>query len=258
MGSLDGKVALVTGATAGIGAAAARALAAAGAVVVLAGRRIEEGERVAHGILDLGGRARFIQADVTDEAQVAHLVAETVSAYGRLDIAFNNAGANLAFGPLERTSADAFMATVAANLLSTFYSLKYEIPAMQAEGGSIINTASTAGVQGVGQGIAAYVAAKHGVVGLTRAAALEQAQHRIRVNAILPGPVASEKWRAGVERTPGMLERIERAVPLGRVGSVEDIAALVVFLAGDGASFITGAALPIDGGQTAGSPRRED
>ncbi len=154
---------------------------------------------------------------------------------------------------------ESFVNTLNLNLVSVFYSLKYEIPAMREAGGSIINTASTAGVQGVGQGISAYVAAKHGVIDLTRAAALEVARNKIRVNAIVPGPIATESWQARVEPIPGLVERIAGVIPLGRVGTKADIASLVVFLASDAASFITGAAIPIDGGETAGvAAQREE
>ncbi len=254
MNVLEGKVALVTGATTGMGAAAAQAMADEGATVILAGRREVEGEQMAEDIRSRGGNALFVQTDVTVEDQVARLVQTAIRTYGRLDIAFNNAGGNPVFGPLWTLSDEAFENTLNLNLVSLFYSLKYEIPAMQEAGGSIINTASTAGVQGVGQGISAYVAAKHGVVGLTRAAALEAARNKVRVNAILPGPIATESWLARVGQIPGMVERIAAMIPLGRVGTMADIAALVVFLASDAASFITGAAIPIDGGETAGVP----
>lgn len=251
MNQLNGKVALLTGATSGIGAMAARALSAEGAAVVLAGRRLEEGERVAEEIRSRGGEARFIQTDVTVEAQVARLVEETLQAHNRLDIAFNNAGGNQSFGPLETISAESFAKDLTVNLSSVFYSIKHEIPAMRHTGGGcIINTASTAGVKGV-ESIAGYVAAKHGVIGLTRTAALELARHHIRVNALVLGPTASESWRARIDAAPGAMERVTASVPLGRVASMDEIASMIVFLASDSASFITGAALPIDGGVTA-------
>jgi NAD(P)-dependent dehydrogenase (short-subunit alcohol dehydrogenase family) len=258
MGLLYGKIALVTGSTSGIGAAAARALAAAGAAVVVAGRRAEKGEEVAGAIRSEGHEARFVRTDVTDEAQVAQLIEYTVSEFGRLDIAFNNAGGMPPFEPLETLSAHAFADTIALNLASIFYSLKHEIHVMRGAGGSIINTASPAGLQGYGHGMSAYVAAKHGVIGLTRCAALEAASHHIRVNAIVPGVIGVERLYGEGELPPAMVERIVAGIPLGRVGTVDDVNALVLFLASDAASFITGAILPVDGGETAGVPKPEE
>jgi NAD(P)-dependent dehydrogenase (short-subunit alcohol dehydrogenase family) len=249
---MKNKVIVITGGTSGLGAAAAKAFAAEGAQVVFCGRRIKEGHEVEKAIIAMGGEATFIQTDVTDEKQVAHLIDETVRLYGQLDVAFNNAGANLYFGPLENMSSEAFTDSLKLNLTGTFNALKYEIQAMKQSGGSIINTASTAGVKGVGKGIAAYVAAKHGVIGLTKAAALEQAGNQIRVNALVISAMATEQWLAGVNRTPGMYEKIAAAMPMGKIATVEDIIPFISFLASDHSKFITGAALAIDGGVTAG------
>ncbi len=257
MGSLEGKVALVTGATSGIGASAARALAAAGAAVVVAGRREDKGEAVANDIRARGRQARFVRTDVTDEAQVAKLVAEALATFGHLDIAFNNAGGMPPFEALETLSSEGFADTIAANLTSVFYSLKHEIRAMRAQGGSIINTASTAGLQGYGHGMSGYVAAKHGVIGLTRSAALEAARYGIRVNALVPGVIAVERLYGGGEVPAELVDRIVAGIPLRRAGTMDDVSALVVFLAGDAAGFITGAVLPVDGGELAGVPAPE-
>jgi len=249
---MKNKVVLITGGTSGLGASAVKAFAALEAKVVFCGRRTKEGSSIESQIRSKGGEATFVQADVTHEKQVEHLVSETIRLHGQLDVAFNNAGANLSFGPLEAMSSEQFMNTITLNLTGTFHALKYEIQAMKKNGGSIINTASTAGVKGVAQGIAAYVAAKHGVIGLTKAAALEQARNQIRVNALVVSAMATEQWLQGVNRTPGMYEKIAAAMPLGKIATPEDIIPLITFLAGDQSTFITGAALAIDGGVTAG------
>ncbi|MFB6456743.1 SDR family NAD(P)-dependent oxidoreductase [Chitinophaga sp. Hz27] len=246
------KVILITGATSGLGAATARSFAALGAKIVFCGRRIKEGEAVQADIRANGGEATFIQADVTEEKQVADMVDATIKQYGRLDAAFNNAGANLYFGPVATTTAEQFNNTINVNLTGTFYAMKYELQAMKATGGSIVNTASTAGVKGVGKGIAAYVAAKHGVIGLTKAAALEYASSQVRVNAVVISALATEQWLSDVSKTPGMLEKIAAAMPLGRVSTVDDIIPFIGFLIADNSKMITGAALAIDGGISAG------
>ena len=251
MGQLDGKVALVMGGTSGLGATAARAMAAQGAAVVIAGRRLAQGKAVVAQIKSLGGKAHFVRTDLTIEGEVKRAVAETVRHFDRLDIAFNNAGANYSAGPLETISAETFALDIATNLTSAFFSMKHEIPAMRQTGrGSIINTASSAGVMGV-ERIAGYVAAKHGLIGLTRTAALELATQNIRVNAIVLGPMASESWQSRADATPGAMALVKNGVPMGRPASMDEACSLVVYLASDAASFITGAALAVDGGVTA-------
>ena len=249
---MKNKVVLITGATSGLGAAAAKAFAAQGAKVVFCGRRSAKGLAIEAEIRIKGGESTFIQTDVTQEEQVAHLVAETVRLYGSPDIAFNNAGANLYFGPLENMSSEQFMTNIQLNLTGIFHAMKYEIIAMKQTGGSIINMASTAGVKGVGQGISAYVAAKHGVIGLTKAAALEQARNQIRINALVVSAMATEQWLDGVNKTRGLYEKIAAGMPNGKIATVNDIIPFITFLASDQAQFITGAALAIDGGVTAG------
>ncbi|HMI65170.1 MAG TPA: SDR family oxidoreductase [Cyclobacteriaceae bacterium] len=246
------KVIVITGATSGLGAAAVIAFTAMNTKVVFCGRRRKEGMEIEHRARDKGGDATFIQTDVTVESQVENLIAETIRLHGRIDVAFNNAGGNLYFGPMENMTGDQFAANIMLNLTGTFYSMKYEIKAMKQSGGSIINTASTAGVKGVSQGIASYVAAKHGVVGLTKAAALEQAKNQIRINSLIISAMATEQWLDGVNKTPGLFEKIALSMPLGRVATVDDIIPLILFLASDGSKMITGAALAIDGGTTAG------
>lgn len=248
---MQGKTILITGGTSGLGAAAARAFAAMKARVTFCGRRLTEGLQLEASIRAAGGEATFIAADVTDEAQVQHFVEETCRLYGPPDAAFNNAGANLYNGPLHGMTSRQFTDTVATNLTGVFHALKYEIPAMKA-GGSIINTASTAGVKGVGQGIAAYVAAKHGVIGLTKAAALEQARNGIRINALVVSAIQTEQWLNSVAAKPGIVEKIAAAMPTGRISTVEDIIPMVLFLASEQSTYITGAAIAVDGGVTAG------
>jgi NAD(P)-dependent dehydrogenase (short-subunit alcohol dehydrogenase family) len=245
---LEDKVAIVTGASRGIGAAASRAFAEAGASVLLAARDEQALGAVADDIVAGGGRALAVPADVGDPAAVERLVARTVDAFGRLDAAFNNAGSGHQPVPLAELSVEQFDDAVRVNLKGVFLSLRYEIPAMlESGGGAIVNMSSTAGLRGV-EGIAGYVAAKHGIVGLTKSAALDYGKRGIRVNAVVPGPILTERLvRLDVEKR----EQIGFGVPLGRVGAVEEVAATAVWLCSDQASFITGAAVPVDGGKLA-------
>ena len=245
-GRLDSRVVLVTGGTSGIGRAVAERAAAEGATVMIGARRREAGEAVARAIDGL-----FVPTDVTDEAQVGRLVEVALAEFGRLDGAFNNAGDVAGGGRVAELDSDAWRADLDANLTSVFYCLKAEIAAMRT-GGSIVNNASQAGVGGV-PGMAAYTAAKHGVVGLTRSAALECAGDGVRVNALVTGNVDTPLYR----RLAGAHEDAPRGElpapnPSGRVASPEEIAAFVVFLLSDEAAFMTGAALAVDGGYTAG------
>jgi len=246
---LDGKVAIVTGASRGIGSASARAFAAAGATVVLAARTAEAIATVADEINAAGGRALAIPTDVTDPESVQRLVEKTVATFGRLDVAFNNAGAGHMPTPLADISFEDFEVGLKANLYGSFLGMKYEIPAMLAAGGgAIVNMSSTAGLQGA-PGMAPYSAAKHGVVALTRSAALDYGKSNIRVNALAPGPIVNEQ----MSRLPeDRLQQIARFIPLGRLGRTEEVARAAVWLCSDDASFITGAVLSIDGGRLAG------
>jgi NAD(P)-dependent dehydrogenase (short-subunit alcohol dehydrogenase family) len=249
--SLSGKAALVTGASRGIGAAAGRALAAAGARVALAARDEAALAAVALDITQAGGQALAVPTDVADPAAVERMVEQTVAAFGRLDIAFNNAagGGNRPM-PLADIPVDAYDHALLINLRGVFLGMKYEIPAMlRTGGGAIVNMASTAGVQGV-PGIAAYVASKHGIVGLTRTAALDYAQRNVRVNVVAPGPIFTHHLERLTEQ---QREQIAAHVPLRRLGRAEEVAAVVVWLCSDEAAFITGATIPIDGGRLAGA-----
>ena len=245
--SFQDKVVLVTGGTSGIGRATALAFANAGAKVVIAGRRESEGQAVVSEIKSAGGKALFVRADVAHEAEVKALIEQTVATYGRLDVAFNNAGIEW-LGPLtEATEAD-YRRTFDTNVWSIITSLKYEVPAMLKNGGgSIINTSSIAGHLGF-SGASIYVASKHAVEGLTKTAALEFAKQGIRVNAVAPAAIET----AMVDRFVGA-EGDQRAGlasmhPIGRMGRAEEIAGAVLFLASDAASFITGESLKVDGG----------
>jgi NAD(P)-dependent dehydrogenase (short-subunit alcohol dehydrogenase family) len=250
MTDLSGKAAIVTGASRGIGAATARALAAAGASVALAARDADALQHVADEIVAAGGRALPVPTDVGDATAVEALVQRTVAEFGGLDLAFNNAaGGGHPPTPLTDVAVEDFDSALAINLRGTFLCMKYEIAAMLGGGGgAIVNMASTAGLEAVG-GLAAYVSTKHGIVGLTKVAALEYAARGVRVNVVAPGPILTDQLaRAGEAAQQGAAQ----AVPMRRVGEPEEVASTVAWLCGDGASFITGAVIPIDGGKMAG------
>ncbi|WP_158890708.1 SDR family NAD(P)-dependent oxidoreductase [Amycolatopsis anabasis] len=246
----ESKVVLVTGGNSGMGKAVAERLAAEGAAVVLAARRKDVGEEVAEGIRAAGGRALFVAADLTVESDAAEVVAAAVREFGRLDGAFNNAGGVNAFGPVQEIEAAGWHAELEQNLTSVFYGLKYQVPAILASGGgAIVNNASNLGAVGMGS-VSPYVAAKHGVVGLTRAIALENAARGLRVNAMLTGGVDTPLFRDTMGVTEEARARIAALHPMGRISEPEEIAAFAAFLLSDESSFITGAALAIDGGFT--------
>jgi NAD(P)-dependent dehydrogenase (short-subunit alcohol dehydrogenase family) len=248
---LEGRVAIITGASRGIGAATSRAFAAAGAAVALAARDEAALASLADQLLAGGGRAIAVPTDVADPASVERLVDRTVGAFGRLDLAFNNAaGGGQRPTPLADLPVDAYDSAIAITLRGVFLSMRYEIPAMlEASGGAIVNMSSTAGLEGVG-GLAGYVSAKHGVIGLTKTAALDYADRNLRVNALAPGPILTDN----LERAGEDAQRLAAlAMPMRRIGRPEEVAAAVVWLCSDQAAFITGATLPIDGGKLAGA-----
>ena len=247
-----GKAALVTGAGSGIGRATAIAFAAEGADVVLADIDTAGNEETARLVAEHGGRVLAIRCDVTSSSDIRGVVEQTVREFGRLDVAFNNAGIEQPPAPLVDISEDDWTRLLDIDLRSAFLCMKYEIPAMiEHGGGSIVNTSSGAGVVGI-RGQAAYVAAKHGLIGLTKSAALDYAAQGVRVNAICPGIIETPMMDRFSGGTPEGRARVIGQEPVGRMGRPEEIASAVLWLSSDLGAFATGHAMVIDGGQTAG------
>jgi NAD(P)-dependent dehydrogenase (short-subunit alcohol dehydrogenase family) len=246
---MRGRVALVAGASKGIGAATAEAFAGAGAAVVLAARDAAALESVADRIRARGGHATAIRTDVSDAGSMRHLVESALDAYGRLDAAFNNATDGPRPAPLADIDPDEFDRGIATNVRGTFLGMKYQIGAMlQSGGGTIVNMASLAGVTGVAN-LAAYVAGKAGIIGLTKVAALDYADRGIRVNVIAPGTILTHHLEAAGAEAQRLAAL---AAPMRRIGSAPEVARAVLWLSSPDSSYITGAVIPVDGGQSAG------
>jgi NAD(P)-dependent dehydrogenase (short-subunit alcohol dehydrogenase family) len=243
----EGKVALVTGATSGIGKATALAFAQSGAKVVVAGRRLIEGQQTVHEISERGGEAMFIKTDVSKATEVEALVDKTVEIYGGLDFACNNAGIGM-MGTLTECSEADWDNVINVNLKGIWLSLKYEILAMlKFGGGSIVNMSSMCGVIGTADS-SIYSASKGGIVALTKAAAIEYAKSGIRINTVSPGAIKTNIQKG---LAPGLLAQIVETHPIGRMGQPEEVADAILWLCSDKASFIMGHNLIIDGGYTA-------
>lgn len=248
--TMQGRVALIAGASKGIGAATAEAFAAAGAAVVLGARNSEALETVVRRIEGRGGRAIAVRTNVADVDSVRNLVDRAVDTYGRLDAAFNNATDGPLPAPLADIDPEEFDRGISTNVRGTFLGMRFEIPAMLAHGGgTIVNMASGAGLNGTAN-LAAYVAGKAGIIGLTKVAALDYADQGIRVNVVAPGPILTwhlEAAGAEAQRLAGL------STPMRRVGTVSEVANVVLWLCSAQSSFVTGAVIPVDGGQSAGN-----
>jgi NAD(P)-dependent dehydrogenase (short-subunit alcohol dehydrogenase family) len=240
----------VTGGNSGIGEATALAFGRAGERVAVVGRRPEANERVAGRVRDAGGQAIAVTADVTDEEQVRSAVQATVDAFGGLDVAVNNAGA-WSPAPFAEITPQAWRSEIDANLTSVFLCMRHQLPVMSERGsGIVLNNASVLGLVGT-PGLSAYVAAKHAVVGLTRAAALEYAGTAIRINAIAPAGVDTPQYRATMGADPDTADAFRSMHPVGRLATAEEVAGLLVYLASPAAAFFSGAAVAMDGAWSA-------
>ena len=250
--SFENQVALVTGAASGMGLATARAFAEAGATVVLADYREEIVKAEVEQLNSAGGRAMGIGCDVSDDAQIEAMIARTVAEFGRLDVAFNNAGVMAHKAEIADTPRNEWERVIGINLRGVWSCMKFELQHMKQQGsGAIVNNASVGALTG-NPGIASYIASKHGVVGLTRTAALEYARQGIRVNAVNPGLIDTQIARDVVNGDEEAYAAFAESVPLGRAGTPEEIAAAVLWLCSSQASYVVGHALTVDGGMTVG------
>jgi NAD(P)-dependent dehydrogenase (short-subunit alcohol dehydrogenase family) len=245
-----GKVAFVTGAGSGIGRTTSLAFAQEGASVVVADVSEQGNKATARMIQELGGQALAVRCDVTQSEEVRAALQQAVSAYGRLDIAFNNAGAEQKVNPTAEITEQEWDRIIAINLRGVFVCMKHEIPLMLDQGGgAIVNTSSGAGIRGFGGG-AAYTAAKHGVIGLTKDSAVDYASSNIRVNAVCPGIIDTEMMQRFTGGSAEGRDRVIAQEPIRRMGTPEEVAAAVLWLCSDAASFVVGHAMIVDGGQT--------
>jgi 2,5-dichloro-2,5-cyclohexadiene-1,4-diol dehydrogenase 1 len=248
--SLQDRVIIITGATGGIGSATARLLAARGAYVVLADTNEPAGAELAASIHSGGGRAVFVRTDVSCEEDVKALVDAALSTFGGLHAAFNNAGIDTGHNAVADQELAHWQRNLAVNLTGIFLCMKYEVGHMlKAGGGSIVNTSSTAGAVGTATSVD-YVSSKHGVVGLTRSAAVDYSGRGIRVNAVLPGAIETPMFLKALQGHPTLRQIVEEGHPIGRIGQPTEVAETVAWLLSDAASFITGASITIDGGYT--------
>src|SRR4051794_26032155 len=246
----SGKVALVTGAASGMGLATAQAFAAAGAAVVMADFREDAVNAEVQKLTTAGHKVVAIRCDVSDDTQVEAMVDRTVSEFGRLDAAFNNAGVMARIAPTADSTRDEWDRVIGVNLRGVWSCMKYELRQMERQkSGAIVNNASVGALTG-NPGIGSYIASKHGVVGLTRTAALEYVKHGIRVNAVNPGLIDTQVARDVVSGSEEAYAEIAKGVPIGRAGRPEEIASAVLWLCSPGASYVVGHALTVDGGMT--------
>jgi NAD(P)-dependent dehydrogenase (short-subunit alcohol dehydrogenase family) len=251
---LGGRVALIAGGSRGIGADTARAFAAAGASVVIGARDAERLQALAAEITAAGGAAIGVRTDVTDPDACRGLVQAALDSYGRLDFAFNNATDGHPPQPLAEIAVEDFDRGIAANIRGTFLGMKYQIPAMLASGGgAVVNMASVAGLSATAN-LATYVTGKAGIIAMTRVAALDYADQGVRVNVVAPGPIRTYHIEQAGERA---MQLAAESVPMRRMGLTEDVSDVVLWLCSPGAAYVTGAVIPIDGGQTAGFKPRQ-
>ena len=249
-GYFEGKVALVTGAGMGIGLATAKAFADAGAAVVLADVNAEAVRAATERLVTAGHKALGIRCDVADERQVAAMVEQAISTFGRLDAAFNNAGIHVPVAETADALGEDFDRAIAINLRGVWSCMKYELRQMRTQGsGAIVNCSSQSGLVGTA-GLGAYTASKHAVVGLTKSAALEYAPKGIRINAVCPGSTDTPMVQQALASEPETMKAVMKEIPLGRLGRAEEIASAVLWLCGPGAGFALGQALVVDGGYT--------